>query len=116
MTKTYFLIQVDDEGQANDLIDDTLEHLDHPLLTPVQENRVHFRLLRATRGYGPVVYSHPDQPDTLAEWLWGRYHGDDDWHKEWSELDQEDRLYWEHQAAAVRRAVYRGGFKQDEPS
>jgi hypothetical protein len=64
----------------------------------------------------------PDEPqdptsasaeDTLPEWLCQRYR-----HyafptdtRTWEQLPDEDRSYWEHEAAAVRRAVTRGGFK-----
>jgi hypothetical protein len=45
-----------------------------------------------------------------AAWLYqrfGRFHGG----VSWSELYETDREYWEHEAAAVKRAVERGGFK-----
>lgn len=45
-------------------------------------------------------------PDTLPQWLCGRF-GDEPW----IDLDEADRSFWEHEAAAVRRAVARGGFK-----
>lgn len=47
-------------------------------------------------------------PDTLPQWLHWRFgkHG-----QRWDALDADDQAYWEHQAAAVRRAVGRGGFK-----
>jgi len=49
------------------------------------------------------------QPDTLPAWLHWRFgpHG-----QPWSEVPDEDKSLWEHQARAVRRAVARGGFKQ----
>ena len=66
------------------------------------------------RGCVPVdvfnrVYE-PEQPaaDTLPEWMNHRYgrnpHG-------WDGLSDDERAYWAHEAAAVRRAVARGGFK-----
>jgi len=48
--------------------------------------------------------------DTLGKWLHYRF-GKDDY--TWAMLDGEERLYWEHEAAAVRRAVARGGFKDE---
>lgn len=33
----------------------------------------------------------------------------------WDGMSDDDRAYWEHQAAAVRRAVARGGFKEAQP-
>ncbi|WP_171117850.1 hypothetical protein [Streptomyces sp. Z423-1] len=47
-------------------------------------------------------------PDTLPEWLHWRFgpHG-----QPWSDVPDEDKALWEHQARAVRRAVARGGFK-----
>ena len=56
-----------------------------------------------------TAVSQPEPPaDTLPEWLNHRYgrnpHG-------WDDLSDDERSYWEHEAAAVRRAVARGGFK-----
>ncbi|QKW31458.1 hypothetical protein HUT11_35435 (plasmid) [Streptomyces seoulensis] len=52
--------------------------------------------------------------DTMPAWLYQRFS------KArlldmptWDNLDDDSRTYWEHQARAVRRAVARGGFKQD---
>lgn len=56
-----------------------------------------------------------EQPaaDTLPQWLhqrFGKYlHGGD--YLPWEQTEEADRSYWEHEAAAVRRAVARGGFK-----
>jgi hypothetical protein len=53
--------------------------------------------------------------DTLAAWLYQRFaviHGC----PAWDTLTDDDRSYWEHQAAAVRRAVARGGFKEEGPA
>ncbi|WP_446458626.1 hypothetical protein [Streptomyces rochei] len=47
--------------------------------------------------------------DTLPAWLNQRF---DPRGPDWEQLDEDDRMYWEHQARAVRRAVARGGFKQ----
>lgn len=50
------------------------------------------------------------EADTLPAWLYQRFaviHGC----PPWDTLTDSDRAYWEHQAAAVRRAVARGGFK-----
>ncbi|NUP15461.1 MAG: hypothetical protein HOZ81_05025 [Streptomyces sp.] len=46
--------------------------------------------------------------DTPGAWLYQRFMPDG---IGWDRLDDSDRAYWEHQAAAVRRAVARGGFK-----
>lgn len=51
--------------------------------------------------------------DTLAEWLHKRFgpaHAPSD-ERNWEHMAEEDRLYWEHEADAVRRAVGRGGLK-----
>ena len=50
------------------------------------------------------------RPDTLAQWLYYRFAYADDTRIEWGGLPQEDRDFYEHEAAAVRRAVARGGF------
>lgn len=47
-------------------------------------------------------------PDTLPQWLHWRFGRPG---QSWDTLGADDRSYWEHQAAAVRRAVDRGGFK-----
>jgi hypothetical protein len=51
--------------------------------------------------------------DTLPQWLYQRYGLTyiTDAH-EWDDLNDGDRLYWAHEAEAVRRAVARGGFRQ----
>lgn len=50
----------------------------------------------------------PDESGTLPQWLHWRFgkHG-----QTWDSLGTDDQSHWEHQAAAVRRAVTRGGFK-----
>ena len=50
-------------------------------------------------------------PDTLPAWLAQRFgpRGPD-----WDALGDDDRSYWAHQAAAVRRAVARDGFKNPD--
>ncbi len=55
----------------------------------------------------------PADEDTLPAWLYQRFaviHGI----PAWDRIDDGQRAYWEHQAAAVRRAVARGGFKAVE--
>lgn len=47
--------------------------------------------------------------DTLPQWLYQRFTHN---FTTWENLHADDQLYWEHEAAAVRRAVERGGFKQ----
>jgi hypothetical protein len=47
--------------------------------------------------------------DTLAPWLANRF---DPNGAPWDGMSDDDRTYWEHQARAVRRAVARGGFKE----
>jgi hypothetical protein len=49
--------------------------------------------------------------DTLAPWLANRF---DPNGATWDGMSDDDRTYWQHQAAAVRRAVARGGFKSRE--
>lgn len=49
------------------------------------------------------------RPDTLPQWLAQRFGK-----TSWGEMSPDDQSYWEHEAAAVRRAVGRGGFKQPE--
>lgn len=49
--------------------------------------------------------------DTLPQWLFQRFGTDG---RVWESLCLEDQEYWAHEAAAVRRAVERGGFKQGE--
>lgn len=51
--------------------------------------------------------TEPMEIDTLPQWLAHRFSKTD-----WDELDDDTRLWWQHEAAAVRRAVARGGFKQ----
>lgn len=55
-----------------------------------------------------------DNVDTLPQWLFYRYDHSakkGDGGTGWNHLPQEDKQFWEHEAAAVRRAVGRGGFK-----
>jgi hypothetical protein len=62
---------------------------------------------------GMAAGSQPAGPDTLPAWLYQRFaviHGCPPWDR----TTDRDRAYWEHQAAAVRRAVARGGFKTTE--
>lgn len=68
--------------------------------------------LRAA-GWGPKAEREAVAPeaDTLPAWLAQRF---DPRGPEWSALAEADRTYWEHHAAAVRRAVARGGFKAAE--
>ena len=66
---------------------------------------------------------HCVHDDSLPEWLFYRFHNpgrDDeislkptkgDGGAAWAALASEDRLYWQHEARAVRRAVERNGFK-----
>lgn len=51
--------------------------------------------------------------DTLPAWLAKRF---DPRGADWDGLSDDDRAYWAHQAAAVRRAVARGGFKATTPA
>jgi len=54
--------------------------------------------------------------DTFAEWLFYRFNKEGysklDQGTAWNELPEEDRLFWQHEADAVRRAEKRGGFKR----
>jgi hypothetical protein len=49
--------------------------------------------------------------DTFPAWLARRF---DPNSPPWDGMSDDDRTYWQHQAAAVRRAVTRGGFKNDK--
>jgi len=49
--------------------------------------------------------------DTLSAWLYWRFGPRT---RSWDTVGDEEKDYWEHQAAAVRRAVDRGGFRQRE--
>lgn len=88
------------------------------------------RLIRAAIGgehtpertYAEFVADQPDFPareqdDTLSAWLHQRF-GKVTSGVDWDELYETDQEYWAHHAAAVRRAVARGGFKnpaRDQP-
>lgn len=52
--------------------------------------------------------------DTLPQWLHQRFGKFREGYVPWDELGNDDRSYWAHEAAAVRRAVARGGFKDPE--
>jgi hypothetical protein len=54
--------------------------------------------------------AHVVADDTLPAWLAQRF---DPRGPGWEQLSGDDRDYWEHHAAAVRRAVARGGFKTE---
>lgn len=51
--------------------------------------------------------------DTLPQWLCQRYrrYAFPFDKRTWEQLPDDDRAYWAHEAAAVRRAVARDGFK-----
>jgi hypothetical protein len=51
--------------------------------------------------------------DTLPAWLYTRFN-ESLAAPAWDRLTEVDRTYWAHHAAAVRRAVARGGFKAAE--
>lgn len=55
-----------------------------------------------------------EEKDTLAAWLYQRFGKHREGYVPWSQLSNDDRSYWEHEAAAVKRAVARGGFKNPE--
>jgi hypothetical protein len=52
-----------------------------------------------------------NSPDTLPEWLYQRF-GRRDNTLQWNDLPDDEKSYWAHEAAAVRRAVQRGGFRR----
>lgn len=56
------------------------------------------------------------ESDTLPQWIYQRFAKDNLTYgnREWYELSDDDRLFWEHEAQAVRRAVARNGFKADD--
>lgn len=61
----------------------------------------------------PARHSEPATEDTLPAWLAKRF---DPRGADWDGMSDDDRAYWAHQAAAVRRAVARGGFKATTPA
>ena len=50
--------------------------------------------------------------DTLPEWLYQRFARYRRHAPTWGQLTDNDRTFWDHEAAAVRRAVARNGFKE----
>ena len=54
--------------------------------------------------------SLPPPADTFPQWLAHRFSPS----TPWDAMDQGDREYWAHEAAAVRRTVARNGFKQED--
>lgn len=63
----------------------------------------------AVSAAAPAV--EPADVGTLPAWLYRRFsHAANT--RGWDELDDADQSYWAHHAAAVRRAVARGGFKE----
>lgn len=60
-----------------------------------------------------------DLHDTFPAWLRHRFEGrrsaqESGTYRSWEELRDEEKDYWVHEAAAVRRAVNRSGFKTPE--
>lgn len=77
-------------------------------LQAVQESlRAHFPNVEFVLLTGPALVVE----DTLPQWLAWRFGDKPTAHDDWAGLSAEDRAYWEHEAAAVRRAVMRGGYK-----
>ena len=58
----------------------------------------------------------PVDGDSLPQWLAWRFGGRATTATDWADVDGDDQDYWKHEAAAVRRAVARGGFKPYPPS
>ena len=82
-------------------------------LTPDEANaRMYAYAGMVLRQEKAVTAPTEETPDTLAPWLYQRFMVGG---AGWDHLDEDDRSYWEHHAQAVRRAVARGGFK-DEPT
>lgn len=54
--------------------------------------------------------------NTMPQWLRQRFSPRPFWTGDptegWAELSEADKVYWAHEAAAVKRAVARGGFKE----
>jgi hypothetical protein len=105
----------------------TTDRSHHFLVGLAQQGRYAFEFARAGRVAEAVEHLEaiqrlstayradvqPSHPDTLAAWLYQRFaviHGC----PAWETITEDDRSYWEHQAAAVRRAVTRGGFKKED--
>jgi hypothetical protein len=53
---------------------------------------------------------------TMPQWLYWRFGDGDplDAVQSWDDLPADQRAYWYHEAAAVQRAVMRGGFKDTQ--
>lgn len=70
-------------------------------------------LTLAAPGAGDAAAREEQPADTLPAWLCHRYrrYAFPDDRRTWEQLHGDDRSFWEHEAAAVRRAVERGGFK-----
>lgn len=56
------------------------------------------------------------KPDTMAQWLRQRFSPQPfktgDKSEGWDAVSDTEKAYWEHEAAAVKRAAARGGFKE----
>lgn len=63
------------------------------------------------RAANPETAADKERADTFPAWLARRM---DPRGQDWGAMSDEDRSYWEHEARAVRRAVARGGFKNEE--
>ena len=66
--------------------------------------------MAAEAGVKATPEAAPATEDTFPAWLAQRF---DPNSPPWDVLDHDGRTYWQHEAAAVRRAVARGGFKTD---
>jgi len=75
-------------------------------------------MLAARKEYNQARRDRPAKtgPDTFPQWLYQRIGvsrwKSDDPSRGWDGLSEEDRAYWIHEAAAIRRAVARNGFKK----
>lgn len=67
--------------------------------------------LQAIEGLITAYRAAIDTTDTLPEWLYRRFARYRRNAPAWSDLTEDDQAFWAHEAAAVRRAVARGGFK-----
>jgi hypothetical protein len=62
----------------------------------------------AAREQGKSSHQADATPDTFPAWLAQRFDRNS---PPWDGMSDADRTYWEHEAAAVRRALARRGFK-----
>jgi len=103
------------ERRQDDTLRDELAELAYQWIAgdDTTQQRSGRRLLDILASHGaPDADSERETPDTLPQWLARRFGRA----VAWNDLAEDTRLYWQHEANAVRRAVARGGFKAAPPS